>query len=96
MSRFHEFSKDLVALCQMAPKEVETAFNPPKNNRRKDDNVMPDYADIHDRIMREESKANLYFMCLKYKQAYLSSISSHSSATITTYMLKGIMALINC
>ena len=72
MSRFKELGKDLEALRQMAPSEVETAFYPPENIRRKDESVMPDYAAIHDRIMREGSKANLYFMWLKYKQEHPS------------------------
>lgn len=72
MSRFKELGKDLEALRQMTPSEVETAFYPPENIRRKDESVMPDYSAIHDRIMREGSKANLYFMWLKYKQEHPS------------------------
>lgn len=72
MSRFKEMGKDLDALRKMAPSEVEAAFYPPENIRRKDESVMPDYASIHDRIMREGSKANLYFMWLKYKQEHPS------------------------
>lgn len=72
MSRFKEMGKDLDSLKQMDPSDVETAFYPPENIRRKDESVMPDYAAIHDRIMREGSKANLYFMWLKYKQEHPS------------------------
>lgn len=72
MSRFEEIGKDLNTLRQMAPSEVEMAFYPPENIRRKDVSVMPDYAAIHDRIMKEGSKANLYFMWLKYKQEHPS------------------------
>ncbi len=46
MSRFKGLGKDLEALMQMAPSEVETAFYPPENIRRKDESVMPDYAAI--------------------------------------------------
>ena len=62
MSRFEEIGKDLTTLRQMDPSEVEMAFYPPENIRRKDESVMPDYAIIYDRIMRDGSKANLYFM----------------------------------
>lgn len=72
MSRFKEMDKDLDSLKQMDPSDVEAAFYPPENIRRKDESVMPDYAVIHDRIMREGSKANLYFMWLKYKQEHPS------------------------
>lgn len=72
MSRFSELGKELTTLRQMAPEDVETAFYPPENIRRKEDSVMPDYDAIHDRIMREGSKANLYFMWLKYKQEHPS------------------------
>lgn len=72
MSRFEEIGKDLTTLRQMPPSEVETAFYPPENIRRKDESVMPDYAAIYDRVMREGSKANLYFMWLKYKREHPS------------------------
>lgn len=72
MSRFEEIGKDLDTLRQMNSSEVETAFYPPQNIRRKEESVMPDYAAIHDRIMREGSKANLYFMWLRYKQEHPS------------------------
>ena len=35
MSRYEELGKDLKALKQMAPAEVEKAFYPPENIRRK-------------------------------------------------------------
>lgn len=72
MSRFKELGKDLDSIRQMAPAEVEAAFYPPENIRRKDESVMPDYEAIHDRIMKQGSKANLYFMWLKYKQEHPS------------------------
>lgn len=72
MSRFEEIGKDLDTLRQMNSLEVETAFYPPENIRRKEESVMPDYSAIHDRIMREGSKANLYFMWLRYKQEHPS------------------------
>lgn len=72
MSRFENMGKDLSTLRQMAPSEVEKAFYPPENIRRKNESVMPDYAAIYDRVMRDGSKANLYFMWLKYKQEHPS------------------------
>ena len=36
MTRFKELGKDLDTLKQMAPVDVETAFYPPENIRRKD------------------------------------------------------------
>lgn len=39
--------------------DVESVFYPPDNIRRKAEDVMPDFAVIHERIMREGSKADL-------------------------------------
>lgn len=72
MSRFQAMDKELNTLRQMEPSEVETMFYPPENIRRKEESVMPDYAAIHDRVTREGSKANLYFMWLKYKKEHPS------------------------
>ena len=70
MSRFRESGKTLDALKQMEPDEVEKLFFPPGNIRRKEESVMPDYEEVYDRIMREGSRANLFYMWLKYKQEH--------------------------
>ena len=67
MSRYKELDKTLEELKQMAPAEVENKFYPPENVRRKDESIMPDFAAIYERITRSGSKANLYFMWLRYK-----------------------------
>lgn len=72
MSRFNESGKTLDELKQMNPNDVEKLFYPPENVRRKEESVMPDYAAVHDRILREGSKANLFYMWLKYKQEHPS------------------------
>ena len=72
MSRYEELGRDLEALKQMAPAEVEKAFYPPENIRRKDESIMPDFAAIYERMTRSGSKANLYFMWLRYKKEHPS------------------------
>lgn len=67
MSRYKEIGKDLETLRQMDPAEVEAAFYPPENILRKDCS-MPDYEAVYDRLMRDGSKANLFYMWLKYKK----------------------------
>lgn len=52
----------------MSAEEVETLFYPPEMIRRKDDSVMPDYQSIYNRITSPGSRANLFFLWLKYKQ----------------------------
>ena len=70
MSRYKELDKTLEELKQMAPAEVENKFYPPENVRRKDESIMPDFAAIYERITRSGSKANLYFMWLRYKKEH--------------------------
>ena len=70
MSRYKELDKTLEELKQMAPAEVENKFYPPENVRRKDESIMPDFAAIYGRITRSGSKANLYFMWLRYKKEH--------------------------
>ena len=72
MSRYEELGKDLETLRQMTPADVEKAFYPPENIRRKAESIMPDYATIHERMMQSGSKANLYFMWLRYKKEHPS------------------------
>ena len=68
MSRFHACGKDLNSLKQMSAEEVEHLFFPPENLRRKDDSVMPDYQIVYDRLTAPGSKANLFYLWLKYKK----------------------------
>ena len=71
------FRYDLLNWCledlkAMKPEDVEAIFYPPENVRRKDESIMPDYGAIHERITRSGSKANLYFMWLRYKKEHPS------------------------
>ena len=68
MKRFKESGKSLDALKQMPPEDVETLFYPPENIRRKDVSVMPDYQAVYDRLSTPGSKANLFYLWLKYKK----------------------------
>lgn len=56
----------------MPGEEVEAIFYPPSNIRRKSKDIMPDFEAIYNRIHQEESKANLYYMWLRYLQEYPS------------------------
>ena len=68
MSRYEDLNQNLEALKQMSSDDVENAFYPPANIRRKDEAVFPDYQSVYDRLMLEGSKANLFYMWLKYKK----------------------------
>jgi transposase len=68
MKRFAESGKDLNTLKQMPAEEVEELFYPPDNIRRKDVSVMPDYQAVYNRLMKPGSKANLFYLWLKYKK----------------------------
>lgn len=68
MNRFKEYGKELSALEQMAPEEVERIFYPPENTLRKDAKLMPDFQAIYDKLTAPGSKANLFYLWLKYKQ----------------------------
>ena len=72
MSRYWAKGIPLEVLKQMPGSEVEASFYPPSNIRRKSEDIMPDFGTIYDRIHREGSKANLYFMWLRYKQEHPS------------------------
>lgn len=72
MTRYLEKGVPLEVLKQMPAEEVEASFYPPSNVRRKSEDIMPDYKAIYDRIHREGSKANLYFLWLRYKQEHPS------------------------
>lgn len=68
MNRYRDSGKDLESLKQMPAEEVENLFYPPENVRRKNDSVMPDYQAIYERLTMPGSKANLFYMWLKYKK----------------------------
>ncbi len=68
MDRFRESDMTLDMLKQMPAEEVEKLFYPPENIRRKDVALMPDYQAIYDRLNQPGSKANLFYLWLKYKK----------------------------
>jgi transposase len=68
MNRFKESGKDLDSLKEMSAEEVEQLFFPPENLRKKDSSVMPDYQAVYDRLNAPGSKANLFYLWLKYKK----------------------------
>ncbi len=72
MTRYKEKGIPLEVLQQMPSEAVEASFYPPANIRRKAENIMPDFEAIYERINRNGSKANLYYMWLKYKEEHPS------------------------
>lgn len=72
MKRFKECGKTLDSLKQLSLGEVENLFYPPKNIRRKDASVMPDYQAVYSRLTVSGSKANLFYLWLKYKTEHPS------------------------
>lgn len=78
MSRFNSCGKDLDTLRQMPADEVEQLFFPPENLRRKDDAVMPDYQMVYDQLTAPGSKANLFYLWLKYKKRVSVWLSVHT------------------
>lgn len=72
MDRYTAHGASLEDLKKMSAAEVETVFYPPENIRRKSEDIMPDFGAIHARIMQEGSKANLYYLWLKYKKEHPS------------------------
>ena len=72
MNRYREIGKDLDTLKQMPREEVELLFYPPENVRRKDSTVMPDYQSVYERLSTPGSRANLFYLWLKYKQEFPS------------------------
>lgn len=88
MNRFHACGKDLSALKEMSPSEVEELFYPPENIRRKDSSFMPDYQEIYDKLSAPGSKANLFYLWLKCHRQY--------SITIPTINLHCVKATTFC
>ena len=70
MRRFQEIGLDLNTLRKMEPEKVEQMFYPPENIRRKDISLMPDFQAVYDRLKAPKSRANLFYLWLKYKQGY--------------------------
>ena len=70
MDRYTAHGVPLEELKKLSATDVESTFYPPDNIRRKAEDVMPNYEAIYERIMCDGSKANLYFMWLKYKQEH--------------------------
>ena len=68
MNRFNESGRDYETLKQMSAEEVENLIYPPENIRRKDVSVMPDYQAVYERLSKPGSKANLFYLWLKYKK----------------------------
>ena len=75
MSRYRAKGIPLEVLKQMPGSEVEASFYPPSNVRRKSEDIMPDYEAIYNRINQDGSKANLYFMWLRYKKEHVNAAS---------------------
>ena len=72
MARYKEKGVPLEVLKQLPGTEIEASFCPPSNVRRKSENIMPDFEEIYSRINKDGSKANLYYMWLKYKKEHPS------------------------
>lgn len=72
MARYKEKGVPLEVLKQLPGTEIEASFYPPSNVRRKSENIMPDFEEIYSRINKDGSKANLYYMWLKYKKEHPS------------------------
>ena len=67
MSRYHANGIPIEELRMMAPKEVENLFYPQKNLQRKDV-PLPDFQYYYDRIHAPESRMNISFCWLDYKE----------------------------
>ena len=72
MKRFSDLGKSLDELRAMPSDELQNAFYPPENIRRKEESLMPDYQAVYDRINAPGSKANLFYLWLKYKEEHPS------------------------
>lgn len=68
MRRFKNCGKSFEELQKMSAEEVENLFYPPENILRKDVSLMPDYSSVYERLNAPGSKANLFYLWLKYKE----------------------------
>ena len=69
MKRFEALGCDLAALEAMGPREVESAFYPPENRRRRDV-PLPDWAEVHARMLSMGKHADLVFIWIEYKEEH--------------------------
>ena len=72
MERYDAHGVSLEDLRAMSAADVEATFYPPENIWRKSEDIMPDFEMIHARLMQQGSKANPYYMWLKYKKEHPS------------------------
>jgi len=70
--RFADIGKTLDELKTLSPEDLQKLFYPPENIRRKDESVMPDCQAIYNRLKAPGSKANLFYLWLKYKEQHPS------------------------
>ena len=68
MNRFHELGLSLEELKAMPPKKVEEAFCPPENLRHAE-KELPDFFQIHQRMMAMETP-DLAFQWMEYKKEH--------------------------
>lgn len=76
MNRFHTCDKNLNTLKSMSAVETEHLFFSLVILHRKGNSVMPDYQMIYDRLTAPGSKANLFYLWLKYRMNILPVIST--------------------
>ena len=81
MNRFHELGLSLEELKAMPPKKVEEAFYPPENLRRAE-KELPDFFQIHQRMMAMETP-DLAFQWWNTKKSIRMAINCHSSTSST-------------
>ena len=67
LKRYNTFGCTLEQLKQMEPQEVERLFYPLENRQRKE-MPLPDFQQYYDRIQAKDSKTNLSYCWLEYKQ----------------------------
>lgn len=72
MSRFKDSGKSFEELQQMTSEAVEKLFYPPEKVLRKDISLMPDFAAVYERLSMPGSKANIFYLWLKYKEQHPS------------------------
>ena len=69
MKRFKESGLSLDELKRMEPAKVEKVFYPPENLRHQDI-PLPDFEEIHDRMIAMGKHADLGFLWLEYKEQH--------------------------
>ena len=71
MERYHAGGIPIEELQMMPPKEVELLFYPQKNIKKKDI-PFPDFQYYYDRIHAPNSRVNIYYCWLDYKEHIVS------------------------